>query len=218
MLAFARGVLGLAGVPLAIVVMMAALPVGSNALIFAQRYESLQGETSTAIVVSTLASSPARRSGWHCFTRRLIEARRIAVPACHWRYSRLLQRARQLNVARPVVGTHQGVGAERTARDRRGAPDGDADPPAATAPTPAMPSPAAPIAAAAPVEVLVEEPLASRNVRFFAGWSASPRRSAPRRPQRSSSSRCSSSSTEVIASESQRAGLLPRAPHVVPQL
>ena len=54
-LAFARGVLGLGGVPLAIVVMMAALPVGSNALIFAQRYRTLQAETSTAIVVSTLA-------------------------------------------------------------------------------------------------------------------------------------------------------------------
>ncbi len=54
-LAFARGVLGLGGVPLAIVVMMAALPVGSNALIFAQRYRTLQAETSTAIVISTLA-------------------------------------------------------------------------------------------------------------------------------------------------------------------
>ena len=54
-LAFARGVLDLGGVPLAIVVLLAALPVGSNALIFAQRYETLQAETSTAIVVSTLA-------------------------------------------------------------------------------------------------------------------------------------------------------------------
>jgi malonate transporter len=54
-LVFARGVLGLGGVALAIVVMMAALPVGSNALIFAQRYQTLQAETSTAIVVSTLA-------------------------------------------------------------------------------------------------------------------------------------------------------------------
>ena len=53
-LAFARGVIGLTGTPLAIVVMMAALPVGSNALIFAQRYRTLQAETSTAIVVSTL--------------------------------------------------------------------------------------------------------------------------------------------------------------------
>jgi len=54
-LVFARLALGLAGVPLAIVVMMAAGPVGSNALIFAQRYETLPAETSTAIVVSTLA-------------------------------------------------------------------------------------------------------------------------------------------------------------------
>jgi predicted permease len=54
-LVFARFALGLAGVPLAIVVMMAALPVGSNALIFAQRYQTLPGEVSTAIVVSTLA-------------------------------------------------------------------------------------------------------------------------------------------------------------------
>ena len=54
-LLFARLVLGLDGVPLAIVVMMAAVPVGSNALIFAQRYETLAAETSTAIVVSTLA-------------------------------------------------------------------------------------------------------------------------------------------------------------------
>lgn len=43
-----------AGVPLAVVVMMAALPVGSNALIFAQRYRVLQSETSAAIVFSTL--------------------------------------------------------------------------------------------------------------------------------------------------------------------
>jgi len=54
-LVFARLGLGLVGVPLAIVVMMAAVPVGSNALIFAQRYETLPAETSTAIVVSTLA-------------------------------------------------------------------------------------------------------------------------------------------------------------------
>ena len=54
-LLFARAALGLTGVPLAIVVMLAALPVGSNALIFAQRYRTLPAETSTAIVVSTLA-------------------------------------------------------------------------------------------------------------------------------------------------------------------
>jgi hypothetical protein len=52
---FARYAVGLDGVALAIVVMLAALPVGSNALIFAQRYRTLPAETSTAIVLSTLA-------------------------------------------------------------------------------------------------------------------------------------------------------------------
>ena len=53
-LAVGHWLFGLAGLPLAVVVMMAALPVGSNALIFAQRYETLPAETSSAIVVSTL--------------------------------------------------------------------------------------------------------------------------------------------------------------------
>ena len=47
--------LGLSGLPLAVVVMAAALPVGSNALIFAQRYQTLEGEATAAIVFSTLA-------------------------------------------------------------------------------------------------------------------------------------------------------------------
>ncbi|MEO5734723.1 MAG: AEC family transporter [Rubrivivax sp.] len=47
--------LGLTGVPLAVVVMMAALPTGSNALIFAQRYDSLAPEVTATIVVSTVA-------------------------------------------------------------------------------------------------------------------------------------------------------------------
>jgi malonate transporter and related proteins len=47
--------LGLNGLPLAVVVMVAALPVGTNALIFAQRYNSLQGEVTAAMVFSTLA-------------------------------------------------------------------------------------------------------------------------------------------------------------------
>jgi len=46
---------GLNGLPLAVVVMVAALPVGTNALIFAQRYNSLQSEVTTAMVFSTLA-------------------------------------------------------------------------------------------------------------------------------------------------------------------
>lgn len=52
-LAAAHWGFGLAGLPLAVVVMMAALPVGSNALIFAQRYETLQAEATAAIVFST---------------------------------------------------------------------------------------------------------------------------------------------------------------------
>lgn len=46
--------LGLRGLPLQVVVVMAALPTGSNALIFAQRYRSHEAETTTAIVLSTM--------------------------------------------------------------------------------------------------------------------------------------------------------------------
>ena len=46
---------GLSGTPLAVVVLAAALPVGSNALLFAQRYRSGEGEATAGIVVSTLA-------------------------------------------------------------------------------------------------------------------------------------------------------------------
>jgi len=46
--------LGLSGMPLGVIVMMAALPAGSNALIFAQRYRCMEGETTAAIVISTL--------------------------------------------------------------------------------------------------------------------------------------------------------------------
>lgn len=46
---------GLTGLPLAVIVMMGALPTGSNALIFAQRYRSLEAETTAATVLSTLA-------------------------------------------------------------------------------------------------------------------------------------------------------------------
>jgi predicted permease len=53
-LAIAHWGFGLAGMPLAVIVMMAALPVGSNALIFSQRYETLEAEATAAIVFSTL--------------------------------------------------------------------------------------------------------------------------------------------------------------------
>jgi len=46
--------LGLSGLPLAVIVMIAALPVGSNALIFAQRYQTLETETTAVTVLSTL--------------------------------------------------------------------------------------------------------------------------------------------------------------------
>jgi len=45
---------GLSGVPLSVLVMMAALPVGSNALIFAQRYGTLEGPATVAILLSTV--------------------------------------------------------------------------------------------------------------------------------------------------------------------
>ena len=45
---------GLSGLPLQVVVMMAALPAGSNVLIFAQRYATLEAEATATIVFSTL--------------------------------------------------------------------------------------------------------------------------------------------------------------------
>ena len=53
--ALGRHVFGLAPMPLAVLTVAAALPVGSNPLLFAQRYDALQAETTSAIVVSTLA-------------------------------------------------------------------------------------------------------------------------------------------------------------------
>lgn len=54
-LVVARWGFGLAGTVLDVVVMMAALPVGNNALLFATRYRTLEGEATAAIVLSTLA-------------------------------------------------------------------------------------------------------------------------------------------------------------------
>lgn len=45
---------GLTGLPLQVAVTMAALPTGSNALIFAQRYRTQEAQATTAIVLSTL--------------------------------------------------------------------------------------------------------------------------------------------------------------------
>ena len=52
-LAVAHWGFGLAGMPLAVLVMMAALPTGNNALIFAQRYDTLQAEATLTILLST---------------------------------------------------------------------------------------------------------------------------------------------------------------------
>ncbi|MDP3082597.1 MAG: AEC family transporter [Rubrivivax sp.] len=54
-LAVAHWGFGVSGLPLSVVVMMAALPVGSTALVFSQRYATLEAEASAAIVVSTVA-------------------------------------------------------------------------------------------------------------------------------------------------------------------
>ena len=51
----ARFGFGLTGLRLAVLVMMAALPVGTNALLFAQRYGVLEAEATAAIVASTVA-------------------------------------------------------------------------------------------------------------------------------------------------------------------
>ena len=45
----------LTGLPLAVIVMLAALPIGSNALVFAQCYRTLESETTATTVLSTLA-------------------------------------------------------------------------------------------------------------------------------------------------------------------
>ena len=54
-LAVGHGLLGLHGVPLAVIVLGAALPSGSNALMFAQRYNSQQAQASATIVIGTVA-------------------------------------------------------------------------------------------------------------------------------------------------------------------
>ena len=54
-LLFAHHVVHLSGPPLSVVVLMAALPTGSNALIFAHRYRTLEAEATAAIVLTTVA-------------------------------------------------------------------------------------------------------------------------------------------------------------------
>lgn len=50
-----RYAFGLSGLPLTVMVMCAAMPSGTNVIMFAQRYHTLEAETTTAMVLSTLA-------------------------------------------------------------------------------------------------------------------------------------------------------------------
>lgn len=50
----ARWGFGLSGLPLSVAVLMAALPAGSNTLMFAQRYRTLEAEANAGIVVTTV--------------------------------------------------------------------------------------------------------------------------------------------------------------------
>jgi malonate transporter and related proteins len=54
-LATAYFVFDLRGLPLVVIVLCASLPIGSNVLLFAGRYETLQAQTTAAIVASTSA-------------------------------------------------------------------------------------------------------------------------------------------------------------------
>lgn len=67
-LVVAKVAFGLEGLPLAVIVVMASLPAGSNALIFAQRYETLQAEVTATIVLSTVAFA-ATASLWLALLR-----------------------------------------------------------------------------------------------------------------------------------------------------
>ncbi len=70
--AVAAGVFGLRGLPLDIVVMLAALPAGTNALMFSQRYRALEAETTAVNVMSTLAfvmTAPGWLALLHGFNR-----------------------------------------------------------------------------------------------------------------------------------------------------
>jgi hypothetical protein len=54
-LAVAHWGFGLHGLSLSVLVMLAALPAGSNAMMFAQRYRALEAEVTAANVLTTLA-------------------------------------------------------------------------------------------------------------------------------------------------------------------
>jgi malonate transporter and related proteins len=56
--AMGRFVLGLEGLPLIVATIAAAMPIGNNVFLFAQRYEVAQAQVSAGVVLSTLISAP----------------------------------------------------------------------------------------------------------------------------------------------------------------
>jgi malonate transporter len=55
-MAAAGWALGLSGLPLAVMVLAAALPVGANVFLFSQRYHQAEELVTASVAVSTLAS------------------------------------------------------------------------------------------------------------------------------------------------------------------
>ena len=98
--------------------------------------------------------------------------------------------------------------------------------PAPLAPRTAAPTAPMPLAQAAgtavleaPVEETIpEDPPATRNYRFFCWLVGVPANAAARPPAGALLGELLGRVDEIIASETLRAGLLPRAPHVIPQL
>jgi HD-like signal output (HDOD) protein len=95
----------------------------------------------------------------------------------------------------------------------------------AFAPLSAAPAAATPSASADPgadhavvAETVAEEPLATRNLHFFCWLIGSPANAGARPASGALVGEMLGRVDEIIASETLRAGLLPRAPHVVPQL
>jgi HD-like signal output (HDOD) protein len=109
---------------------------------------------------------------------------------------------------------------------RRPAVAGAGDPPQPT-PAPRAPAPSASAVDAGirvgpdhavTQETVEEEPLATRNLRFFCWLVGSPANAGARPPPGALIGEMLGRVDEIIASDVLRADLLPRAPHVVPQL
>jgi hypothetical protein len=89
---------------------------------------------------------------------------------------------------------------------------------APTAPMPLAPATATAVLEAPVEETVPEDPPATRNYRFFCWLIGVPANAAARPPAGALLGELLGRVDEIIASETLRAGLLPRAPHVIPQL